>query len=287
MKKILNFNVLIVICFAAIAMSFAGCSTKNLEASLQKEAPANVRTVSLSFADSISVNGVGSGVRIKADFPTYGSPLVVNSIREWISETLGGTYTGSLADGQDMLQYYVKTTNKDLQKDLKEFDAPENVREGMAWYDYNRFAKTYETDLLVTYTHTYETYCGGAHGMHGASGQTFRKIDGRRMDWNVFQSDRMDDLRNLVKKAVQEQYFEAADEAALNEMIFEEKQMYFPLPETSPCFLEEGVEFTYQVYEIAPYAAGQPSCIIPYELLAPYFSATGKSLIPNTSIAKN
>lgn len=286
MKKILNFNVLIVICFAVLAMLFTGCGTKNLEASLQKEAPANVRTVSISYADSVSVNGMGSGVRVEADYPAYGSPLVVNSIREWISETLGGTYTGSLADGQEMLQYYVKTTNKNLQKDLQEFETPDAMG-GMAWYDHSKFAKTYETDLFVTYYYTYETYSGGAHGMHGASGQTFRKIDGRRMDWNVFQSDRMDNLRKLIKKSIQEQYFEATDEKALNELIFEETQNYFPLPETSPCFLEDGVEFTYQLYEIAPYAAGQPSCVIPYELLTPYFSTTGKSLISNTSIAKN
>lgn len=286
MKKILNFNVLIVICFAVLAMLFTGCGTKNLEASLQKEAPANVRTVSISYVDSVSVNGMGSGVRVEADYPAYGSPLVVNSIREWISETLGGTYTGSLADGQEMLQYYVKTTNKGLQKDLQEFETPDAMG-GMAWYDHSKFAKTYETDLFVTYYYTYETYSGGAHGMHGASGQTFRKIDGRRMDWNVFQSDRMDNLRNLIKKSIQEQYFEATDEKVLNELIFEETQNYFPLPETSPCFLEDGVEFTYQLYEIAPYAAGQPSCVIPYELLTPYFSTTGKSLISNTSIAKN
>ena len=286
MKKILNFNVLIVICFAVLAMLFTGCGTKNLEASLQKEAPANVRTVSISYADSVSVNGMGSGVRVEADYPAYGSPLVVNSIREWISETLGGTYTGSLADGQEMLQYYVKTTNKGLQKDLQEFETPDAMG-GLAWYDHSKFAKTYETDLFVTYYYTYETYSGGAHGMHGASGQTFRKIDGRRMDWNVFQSDRMDNLRNLIKKSIQEQYFEATDEKVLNELIFEETQNYFPLPETSPCFLEDGVEFTYQLYEIAPYAAGQPSCVIPYELLTPYFSTTGKSLISNTSIAKN
>ncbi len=285
MKTMSKINVLAVISLATLTLFFSGCGTKSLEASLQKEAPADVRTVSLSYSDSVSVNGLGSGVRIKADYPTYGSPLVVNSIREWISESMGGTYTGSLADGRDMLQYYVKSINKDFQKELAEFEAPE---EDMAsWYSFDEFTKEYETDLLVTYNHVFETYTGGAHGSHGAVGQTFRKIDGRRMDWSVFQSNRLEDLRHVVKKAIQEQYFDMMDEEEFKNLILEEQQLYFPLPETPPCFLEEGVEFTYQIYEIAPYAAGQPSCVIPYEILSPYFSTTGKSLISNTTIANN
>ena len=46
----------------------------------------------------------------------------------------------------------------------------------------------------------------------------------------------------------------------------------FPFPQNPPYFEENGVCFLYQQYEIAPYAAGMPACVIPFETLRPYFT---------------
>jgi len=280
MKTISNFKIAMLALMAAVVLFFSGCKPKDLTSSLQKVAPSPVKTVSLSFSDSVVVNNLGSGVRISADFPVSGNILVVNSIREWISENLGGTYSGDMANGQSMLQYYTKGINKDLQKDIAEFEYNSG-----AWYYIARFDKAYETDQYVTYQYYLETYMGGAHGSHCAEGQTFRKLDGRRMDWNVFRNDRMDALRAKIKSALQEQYFATIDQENPDDVLFEEAKNYFPLPESLPVFLEDGVEFTYQPYEIAPYAAGEPTCVISYESLSDYLSSTGKSLLGIEALA--
>ena len=43
-----------------------------------------------------------------------------------------------------------------------------------------------------------------------------------------------------------------------------------PLPTWQPFPSKDGLVFTYQQYEIAPYAAGMPAFTIPYEDIAPY-----------------
>ena len=43
-----------------------------------------------------------------------------------------------------------------------------------------------------------------------------------------------------------------------------------PLPSWQPFPSKDGLVFTYQQYEIAPYAAGMPAFTIPYEDIAPY-----------------
>jgi len=280
MKTISNLKISMIAILSAVVLFFSGCKPKDLTSSLQKVAPSPVKTVSLSFSDSVVVNKLGSGVRISADFPVSGNILVVNSIREWISENLGGTYSGDMANGQSMLQYYTKGINKDFQKEMAEFEhGPE------AWYYIARFDKAYETDQYVTYQYYLETYTGGVHGSHCAEGQTFRKLDGRRMDWNVFRNDRVDSLRSMIKTALQEQYWAAIDNDNPDEFLFEEARNYFPLPESLPVFLEDGVEFTYQPYEIAPYAAGEPTCVISYETLSDLLSSTGKSLLGVEALA--
>ena len=44
------------------------------------------------------------------------------------------------------------------------------------------------------------------------------------------------------------------------------------MPATSPYFTADGIVFTYQQYEIAPYAAGQPSFTLSYKDVASYLT---------------
>jgi hypothetical protein len=43
---------------------------------------------------------------------------------------------------------------------------------------------------------------------------------------------------------------------------------------------EKGVEFLYQPYEIAPYAAGMPSFTLSYQDIRPYLTIGAQKMIP-------
>jgi hypothetical protein len=61
------------------------------------------------------------------------------------------------------------------------------------------------------------------------------------------------------------------DEELKDMLIIDGDVAHLPMPVTPPCLMEDGVSFVYQQYEIAPYAAGLPSFIIPYKKIMPYF----------------
>ena len=56
-------------------------------------------------------------------------------------------------------------------------------------------------------------------------------------------------------------------------------EMNVALPEHGPWFTSGGLDFLYQQYEIAPYAAGMPGATIPYEKLAGLMTPAAAALI--------
>ena len=224
--------------------------------------------------------------KIIVDFPTSGNPILVNAIREYISESLGisyagemennmqGSYSGDLGDGQKMIDYYFDLKYKEFKK------AHDLMAENMTG-DVPTFASEteihflYETDKFVTYEMKKYEDMGGAHGGTFISGMTFRKSDGRRVEWDLFTKSMQDVIKKGLKK-----YFEVNTDEELENSLSLENTYMLPLPATPPVFTKEGVLFTYQQYEIAAYAAGLPSFIVPYDEAKSLMNTTGKNLLP-------
>lgn len=224
--------------------------------------------------------------KIVVDFPTSGNPILVNAIREYISESLGisyagelennmqGTYDGDLSNGQKMIDYYFDLKYKEFKK------AHDLMAENMTG-DVPTFASEteihflYETDKFVTYEMKKYEDMGGAHGGTFISGMTFRKSDGRRVEWDLFTKSMQDVIKKGLKK-----YFEVNTDEELENSLSLENTYMLPLPATPPVFTKEGVLFTYQQYEIAAYAAGLPSFIVPYDEAKSLMNTTGKNLLP-------
>ena len=224
--------------------------------------------------------------KIVVDFPTSGNPILVNAIREYISESLGisyagemennmqGSYSGDLGDGQKMIDYYFDLKYKEFKK------AHDLMAENMTG-DVPTFASEteihflYETDKFVTYEMKKYEDMGGAHGGTFISGMTFRKSDGRRVEWDLFTKSMQDVIKKGLKK-----YFEVNTDEELENSLSLENTYMLPLPATPPVFTKEGVMFTYQQYEIAAYAAGLPSFIVPYDEAKSLMNTTGKNLLP-------
>lgn len=271
------------------ALALAGCRTKidtqalNDLTSLSQITPADVKTRTMSLADSVEVNHIKGTVKIDADFPDSGNFFVINNIREWMSEQLGGTYEGNMEDGAKMLEHYKNAILTDFRQNVIP-DMPSV--DGMACYKNIKLTKMHETDRYVTYMYTQEGFAGGAHGWYLMQGQTFRKSDGRRIDYNIFRTESMDELTDLVKDNIFTQYFES-DKEQIDHLLTMENNDYFPLPVNAPIFREDGVEFVYQQYEIACYAAGMPACVISYDLIEPFLTQAGRWLINAGHVAEN
>lgn len=224
--------------------------------------------------------------KIIVDFPTSGNPILMNAIREYISESLGisyagelennmqGSYDGDLSNGQKMIDYYFDLKYKEFKK------AHDLMAENMTG-DVPTFASEteihflYETDKFVTYEMKKYEDMGGAHGGTFISGMTFRKSDGRRVEWDLFTKSMQDVIKKGLKK-----YFEINTDEELENSLSLENTYMLPLPATPPVFTKEGVLFTYQQYEIAAYAAGLPSFIVPYDEAKSLMNTTGKNLLP-------
>ena len=224
--------------------------------------------------------------KIVVDFPTSGNPILVNAIREYISESLGisyagemennmqGSYSGDLGDGQKMIDYYFDLKYKEFKNAHDEMaehmqgDAPTFASETEIHF-------LYETDKFVTYEMKKYEDMGGAHGGTFISGMTFRKSDGRRVEWDLFTKSMQDVIKKGLKK-----YFEVNTDEELENSLSLENTYLLPLPATPPVFTKEGVLFTYQQYEIAAYAAGLPSFIVPYNEAKSLMNTTGNNLLP-------
>ena len=224
--------------------------------------------------------------KIIVDFPTSGNPILMNAIREYISESLGisyagelennmqGTYDGDLSNGQKMIDYYFDLKYKEFKKahDLMAENMTGNVP---TFASETEIHFLYETDKFVTYEMKKYEDMGGAHGGTFISGMTFRKSDGRRIEWDLFTKSMQDVIKKGLKK-----YFEVNTDEELENSLSLENTYMLPLPVTPPVFTKEGVLFTYQQYEIAAYAAGLPSFIVPYDEAKSLMNTTGKNLLP-------
>ena len=254
--------------------------TVNEQEDVQKDGKLTYKQVEQSKKDK------SGEYKIIVDFPTSGNPILMNAIREYISESLGisyagelennmqGSYDGDLSNGQEMIDYYFDLKYKEFKK------AHDLMAENMTG-DVPTFASEteihflYETDKFVTYEMKKYEDMGGAHGGTFISGMTFRKSDGRRVEWDLFTKSMQDVIKKGLKK-----YFEVNTDEELENSLSLENTYMLPLPATPPVFTKEGVLFTYQQYEIAAYAAGLPSFIVPYDEAKSLMNTTGKNLLP-------
>ena len=283
MKK--NLFAVVLLCVLALA----GCKTKidtqalNALTSLSQITPADIKTRTITIADSVMQDNIPGKFTLEVDFPESGNFFVINNIREWMSEQLGGTYEGSMENGAKMFDFYKTSVLQDFQQNIIP-DMPK-IKDISCYKDV-KIAKICETDCYVTYLYTQEGYAGGAHGWFVSEGQTFRKSDGRRIDYDIFREEMKDELAELVKDNIFTQYFES-DKNDMENLLTMENNDLFPLPQAVPIFREDGVEFVYQQYEIACYAAGMPSCVITYDLIEPFLTQAGKWLVNAGHVAEN
>ncbi len=123
-------------------------------------------------------------------------------------------------------------------------------------------------------------YMGGAHGgVTGAGQLTYSKTDGRLVE-SFLLPDCVEPLQPALKEGLLSYFaddgYETADD--MMEFLFLGEDSIITLPAWAPYPTSEGLVFTYQQYEIAPYAAGMPSFTVPYAKLKKYMTDEARRL---------
>lgn len=279
---------------AVMALALTACGNKKStsENESSESVETSLKTDSIYWDDSISTpKGNKAYCRISVEYPVEGNPQLLDSLRLWIAQQLSTNCMISndtvkpsavpgalLADGQ---KYIAQVGTHVLEMAKPEITDLENfgVDSGMTYEYYWSINNIYSTDRFVTYASSTYCYLGGAHGGSGFNPQVFAIDSGERFGWNMFRTDSLPSLKEHISKELMTGYFEVKTFDDFRDCLLVNPDT-LPLPATPPYFTDEGVHFCYQQYEIAPYAAGMPGCILPFAVVRPMLTPEAANLLP-------
>ena len=223
------------------------------------EEDTNVYTESFSQ----SIKGKMDKTSLSIEYPTSGPELLVQNIREWINESLGGKYNGDLSDGKALFNFYFGT----LSREMTENSEYEN-------YNQVTIKKLYENDKIATFVcESYFYGEGAAHGMSSTRGVTFRKSDGRKFTVSLL--DGSYKYQSEIKAGLKKYFELSSDEELMGRlMLNKDAGSEIPFPQNDPWITAAGVVFCYSEYEIACYADGMPTFTIPESVIKKKSAAT-------------
>lgn len=270
---------------ATMALSTA-CGNKHAAAD---SATGNLTVKEITWEDSIAVNNCTAKSEVSVAYPTDGNQALLDSTRLWIAQTLITTIPvdtaavdttfapGALADGEKLIACAGKRFLTEADNDFRSFDSADGFSFN---YGYQaEIDKGFSTDSVVTFNSSTYIYTGGAHGATLVNSATFRTSDGAVLGYEIFNPSAIPELTQMVKDALSKQYFEGDDDFKMEDALIIDPQD-FRLPANPPYFTDKGVTFIYQQYEIACYAAGLPTCTLPYAEIAPLLLPAYRPLLP-------
>ncbi len=229
-------------------------------------------------------------IELKADFPTCES-IVADSIRLYIHEVFGGQYRCSYEDAQDILNYYGDKEYRDYEKEHQETveniesdDEDEETYTVSAYKSWTFFKVDCIEDRFVTYKVESYFWTGGIHELGGEYGVTFNRINGKRVNYSYFTNLESRSFKRIIKEGLRKYFLKNEWEASTDEELADCLQGVdnvndIPLPSAEPYFTPKGVCFKYCSYEIASYAAGFPSFVLPYDEARQYMMQEALDLI--------
>lgn len=260
----------------AATLLFAACGAKPGAATAERVAYAEdaecARMVydSVAYADSVTDGDNVAIVSLNAYFPVSQGDELSDSIRAWVCAQFDDSTAMHLKNPAEALRAYGKNQiYGDFGNLLVDYVESEyEVR----LYDDIDVRPIYEDADVVTFGCQRSVYFGGAHGSTLIDYRTFSRKDGHVLGWELTEDMSREEIVKAIKAGLRE-YFEVADDAALLEELLigaflddaDRQRVFdtdFPLPALPPWRDSLGVHVLYQQYEIAPFSAGMPTCII-------------------------
>lgn len=303
MKKHLQFICGAATLIVAAALGMGGCNLVGGSSGAD-----SITVARALFEDSSTVVTCEVTQQLLVDYPVAtDKSIVADSIRAWLHETLKTScypqleegakpdkdFDGNMSDVEGMARYYGELGMKQMLDEVKS-DIGDDGEEAWIPFGYSNDLEATlltQTPAYVTYNTGYSIFTGGAHGLYIVGQETFRKSDGHRMGWELVDTLAARPLLDEMIKDGLTEYFEAGDDSPIDNLMewlmlwdnpdtpdVDESQV-IPLPYTPPALTKEGVSFVYQQYEIAAYAAGLPSFVIPYAKAADILTPAAKELL--------
>ena len=269
------------------------CACHDTEAELQ--------TKVYSFADSTEYAHVSVSAELPASYKGVAAQIT-NLLHQVLDERLSrvtsfedqrffAPFDGDLSDNDAFVAYYFDEvlrlvsglSQQDVEDRAKYIEEDEELSEerkaeilaAMPQWEYEyTLSKIEETPQYVVFDTQDYIYMGGAHGGVGGDGcLTISKKDGHLVT-PVIDPESEEDIQDLLREGLVRYFAETGYEVAkdkLDEYLFIEDG-HVPLPVWQPYPGKDGLVFTYQQYEIASYATGMPSFVIPFEEVAPFLT---------------
>lgn len=225
---------------------------------------------SVIFADSIYIgrndnrDSVWAHVDINCSYPYTDNPnwqMAKKNILYWICDIFDDSthyYWNNCA--QLVSKYGRKELNR-IKEEFSELCIEDTCMILNNYLEHNIDCKLlFENDSLITFGVGVYVFMDGAHGSYLYEGKTFNKNTGHVYNFDLLSKYDKNTLNNYMLKGLLE-YFGSEDE--LSSLCDISDIHNIPLPSASLYVTEKGINFIYQQYEIACYAAGMPSFVIP------------------------
>lgn len=238
---------------SALLLLAAGCSRELTYKTFELEDSVELAGVDagceVSCAFDYVTGGVGEEVKDKINASIVAGHILFEeadglsdvpaACRQWVEEQLGGFSVEEGYDGENAWRFHF-----------------EFQREG-------RFTTACKARHLQTYAVAYNDYTGGAHGMNALVCNVFDLTTGETVsEADLFAEGWQDGVSALLKTALDA--FLAAQEEG-EDLVFGA-----PAPNGNFSVSEEGVTWTYNPYEIAPYSMGAIELTVRWTDLKPY-----------------
>lgn len=307
----------------ATTLCMSSCHWSN-----RPETPSSQETSSLDFStvayqDSVNIMDASATQTLRIDFPvSEDSSLLYERVSQWLCEEIANRsypdWTGEwpachvrsaelvtfIEDsddtfGQSLVTFYGQKGMEKMSEALKQV-AGDGFFGG---YDNHLEIQLTERDgAYLTFSLQHSIYTGGAHGGNISYGKTFRKTDGKSLDWSMFDESKRGELCNLIKEGLKGYFFQNEESAAgvSDEALFDilflfdnpdtpenELEYGIPLPQNAPWLSSRGIVFIYNEYEIASYADGHPSCVIPFDEIKPLMNPEGSQWLESLDVMKD
>lgn len=305
MKKI-QFTLL---ALAILSMTATGCKTTPKTTDTDTVSADTTEAATEIAADTVTVDSIVYSAEkdstitcyIRVEYPR-GDDSLATGIKEYIAHQLAALYMpinnlekkqhhkyplykGNIHDGQKLVDYYGKGTMRYFATDQKQ------TMEEMGWgaediprySEIMRISKNYETAKYVTYSATDESYQGGAHGSYIYYYTNISKLTHKVVDQTIDTTlARKPALQALLRKGILQYMKDCGSEmkeSELKDALILPEDGHIPLPAHTPWLEKRGVCFTYQQYEIAPYAMGVIDFIVPYKAIKNFLCKEAQALI--------
>lgn len=270
MKRKITFAIVSVL--LGVCLGMMGCHSEKPSKGTTECDSISISRVETFTWDSINYSRKSGMLNfaVKGVYPISGPEHLVTSIQKWMNEMLGGSYQGEMSDTTALLRHYAHETFAEFDSETLSFleDMGTETEHSI------EFQCAYDTDSLLTMLFSIYSYSGGAHGGYMFCGTTFRKSDGHRYGWDIVREDAS--LSEEIKRGLKT-YFEIRTDEELSDCLMLEASLdtppdvnRIPLPQSSPWLEADGLHFVYQQYEIACYAAGLPTFVIPSDRMMRY-----------------